>query len=115
MSELARTIFCGGSVGAALVMTVGSRRSTMDTALVLSIAAARVFSMEAPTCLMGAEPKPTSQARTQLARAVPARALIRRCALVANRHVSMIRPPKALHEPDYTAKHATALILRTTK
>jgi hypothetical protein len=26
---------------------------------------------------------------------VPARALIRRCALVANRHGSMIRPPKA--------------------
>src|SRR5438270_12933030 len=52
---------------------------------------------------MGAEPKPASQAKTQLARARPARMLIRRCAFVANRHGSMIRPPKAPHEPDYTS------------
>jgi hypothetical protein len=40
---------------------------------------------------------------------------MRRCAFVANRHGSMIRPPKALHEPDYTAKHASGFILRIAK
>jgi hypothetical protein len=71
--------------------------------------------MEALMCSVEAEPKPASQARTQLTRAKPARTLIRRCAVVANRHGSMIRPPKAPHEPDYIAKHATALILRIAK
>src|SRR5207253_6511190 len=85
----------------------GSWRST--------IAFAPAFSTEAPMCWVEAEPKPASQARIQLTRARPATKLIRRCAFVANRHGSMIRPPKAPHEPDYIAKHETVLIVRTAK
>jgi hypothetical protein len=95
------------AVVSVLVRRGGSWRSTIDFV--------PAFSKEAPMCWVEAEPKPVSQARTQLARAMPARALIRRCAFVANRHGSMIRPPKAPHEPDYIAKHATVVILRIAK
>jgi hypothetical protein len=86
-AALATTIARGVLVGAVLAMRDGSRRSWIETA--------RAFSTEALTFPTEAEPKPASQAKTQLARAVPARRLIRRCAFVANRHGSMIRPPKA--------------------
>ena len=70
----------------------GSWRSTIDFAPALSIEASPVFPLEAKL-------KPASQARPQLARATPASVFIRRCAFVVNRHGSMIRPPKAPHEP----------------
>src|SRR5439155_220294 len=96
---------CDESVSEATTKGFGSSR----------LAFVPAFSTEALMCWVEAEPKPASQARPQLARARPATKLIRRCAFVANRHGSMIRPPKAPHEPDYIAKHATALILRTAK
>src|SRR5438477_11460035 len=107
MAAFATAVACGMTGGSVLATRDGSWRATIDFA--------PAFSREAPMCWVGAEPKPASQARTQLARARPARVLIRRCALVANRHGSMIRPPKAPHEPIYTAKHATEHILRIAK
>src|SRR5439155_15373412 len=106
-AAFATTVACGTAVGSVLATGDGSWRSTIDFA--------PAFSTDAPMCWVEAEPKPASQARTQLARARPATELIRRCAVVANRHGSMIRPPKAPHEADYIAKHATALIVRTAK
>src|SRR3954468_3541666 len=106
-AALATTIVCGVLVSAVLAMRDGSRRSWIETA--------RAFSTEALLFPTEAEPKPASQAKTQLARAVPARRLIRRCAFVANRHGSMIRPSQGSHEPHYIAKHATTLILRIAK
>src|SRR5258705_3864625 len=107
MAAFATTVACGMTVGSVLAARDGSWRATIDFA--------PAFSTEALMCWVEAEPKPASQARPQLARARPATKLIRRCAFVAKRHGSMIRPPKAPHEPDYIAKHATALIVRTAK
>src|SRR5438309_1639605 len=95
MAAFATTVARGMIGGSVLATRDGSWRATIDFA--------PAFSAEALTRSMGAEPKPASQAKTQLARARPARMLIRRCAFVANRHGSMIRPPKAPHEPDYTS------------
>jgi hypothetical protein len=64
------TVACGMTAGSVLAMRVGSWRSTIDFT--------PAFSMEAAMCLVEAEPRLASQARTQLARAKPARALIRR-------------------------------------
>src|SRR5437879_1502488 len=93
MAAFATTVACGMTGGSVLATRVGSWRARIDFA--------PAFSAEALTRSMGAEPKPASQAKTQLARARPARMLIRRCAFVAHRHGSMLRPPKAPPEPDY--------------
>src|SRR4029079_1438539 len=77
-TAFATTVACGITAGSVLATGVASWRSTIDFAPAFSMEAATVFPIEV-------EPKPASQANTQLARPEPARKLIRRCADVANR------------------------------
>src|SRR6266481_85706 len=95
IAALPIAVACGATASSTSAVRDGARRSLTGTAPVFS---------------MPAEPKPASEATTQLARtAVPQNA----AATVASRRGFIIpSPPKAPPEPCCTAKHRTTLIVR---